>query len=208
MLLTFENIILIIVILILLNNIKIGSKKEKFLSKNENITTVNIKKKIPIYGDDQFEIKNLDNDDVIYKYQDNPITTKYDKKLIENENYDNKININFNYDESYKNNIFRKTNVPSQQDIIYDTKFNQPSDQETYKSFNMENVNYQGRTIQQVYDELINKPKFNKKKLIKNEEMIEGGFGEVSLSNVTWAYEEDDKGMSYDPLETNQMAIK
>lgn len=211
MLLTFENIILIIIILILLNNIKINKKKEKFVSINQNVENAQIKKKIPIYGDDQYTAIDLDNegsDESKYKYQNNNIINKYNQKLIENEKYDNKIDIEFNYDTTYENKIFRKTNVPSQQDIIYDTKFNQPSNQEYSEPFNLNKINYQGKTIQSVYEDLINKPKYGKKKLVKNQDMIEGGFGEVSLSNVTWAYEEDNKGMSYDPLENNELAIK
>jgi hypothetical protein len=119
--------------------------------------------------------------------------------------------------------------LPSQQNIVYDTykKFNQPSDNSIYNPLVPSQIDYKDRKIQDVYDQMINNPKrYEKNKKIskyrdpynkyiidadtdiKNESTINGGFqGEHTLSNLTWEYEEDNDGMSYDPSLSNLMSL-
>jgi len=174
------------------------------------------------YGKIQYDIINYDNNDNDHKYQNLDILKK-DKKLelSENINEINKYNkltkIINNFDSSQNNsnkqiinNLPIQENItnlpknikklPSQQDIIYDTKFYQPSDADTYKPSTVDI--YKERSIQEVYDNIVNgnnTNKINKKKLIDFTEFKTGASGLQTFKNVDWEYEDDDDGMSYDP---------
>ena len=110
---------------------------------------------------------------------------------------DNLTKLNKKFDSSQKNRV---TNLPCQQDIIYDTKFYQPSN--IYNPTDLSNINYKERKIQDVYDEIVNSnnAKIKNKKQIQNvSEFKSGASGLKTFKNIEWEYEEDDDGMSYDP---------
>ena len=189
-----QNLLIILLILYILYDInttkKILPKKELFnvLHKNKNQTykidnTTNILK----YGQIQYDIIDYDNNDVQYKYQNlNMIDVP-----------DNLTKLNKKFDSSQKNRV---TNLPCQQDIIYDTKFYQPSN--IYNPTDLSNINYKERKIQDVYDEIVNSnnAKIKNKKQIQNvSEFKSGASGLKTFKNIEWEYEEDDDGMSYDP---------
>lgn len=171
-----KTIIIIILILFILNNIK------------TNETFNNMK-----YGQIQYDVKNDDNDNVTYKYQN----------LIENKKYD------INKDELIKYNIPKNTitNLPCQQDIIYDTKFFQPSN--IYNPVDFDKIDYKERKIQDVYKEIVDKNniiKQDKKKSNILSEFTKGASGLKSYNNVDWTYDDDDDEMAYDPRTSNYVA--
>jgi len=221
-----QNILLIIIILILLNNIKVEFKD------TDNFTSINLneennfsnKLRIPKYGNIQYETHNNDNTDKMYKYQNFDIID-YEKKLELSENVDTlnkyndltkynaiipKVNKDIIYTPSHKN-TFKKTNLPSEQDIIYDIKFNQPSDADIYNPVNYNNISYADRTIQSVYEDIVNDVKKNSpsKKLKQQSDykIKAGAFGENTLTNLDWEYEDDVEDMSYDPKLSNLLAL-
>ena len=128
-------------------------------------------------------------------------------ELSENVNELNKYNdltkLNNKFDPSQ--NKFKKqiiTNLPCQQDIIYDTKFYQPSDADTFNPSDLSTVNYKERKIQEVYDEIVNGSnvnKQNKKKINETSEFKNGASGLKTFKNLDWEYEGEDDGLSYDP---------
>lgn len=196
-----------------------------------------IPKRIPIYGDNQYLIYDYDNFKPEYKYQNFDILkeeksninllNKYNDltKINADMTKNSQVNISSHRDANLfsgpivnKNSdiygpeyqgIFKKTNLPSQQDILYDTKFFQPSDADIYNPIDYNNVNYTDRKIQEVYEDLVNNVKKNapKKKIKQNTNKKTGGFGENTLSNLDWEYEGEDDGMSYDPTSLNLMAL-
>jgi hypothetical protein len=208
-----QNFLIILLILYILNNIntnkttkKILPNKESFnvLQKNQSYKIDNVMK----YGQIQYDVINYDNNNVNYKYQNLDVIKK-DKKLELSENinelnkYNDLTKINNKFDPSQNN--FKKnivTNLPCQQDIIYDTKFYQPSDADIYNPKDLTKINYKERNIQDVYDEIVNgnsaKTK-NKKQIHKINEFKLGASGLKTFKNIDWEYEEDDDGISYDP---------
>lgn len=211
-----QTLLIIVLILYILNNIKSKKTIKKQLQNNEPFNTINKQKsevhkldnKIK-YGQIQYDVINYNNDDINYKYQNLDIIKK-DKKLDlsdnvnELNNYNNLTKLNNNFDSSQNN--FKKhniTNLPCQQDIIYDTKFFQPSDADIYNPTGLTNINYKERTIQNVYNEIVNGANIDKKnkKQIKNlSEFKSGASGLKTYKNIEWEYEGDEDGMSYDPL--------
>lgn len=219
---TLRNIFIFLIILLVLNNIRFN-KIDKFNGvKQDKEKTVYIKKKIPIYGDIQYDTINDNNNDKIYKYQDldiikyqknleytdtkNPIN-KYNDLTKLNNKLPKPTNKDIIYTDQYQGR-FIKTNLPSEQDIIYDTKFFQPSDADTYNPFDPTKIVYNDRKIQDVYDDIVNNVNKNDKKIKNNVgTKTDGGFGEKTLKNVMWEYEDENEGMSYDPSSSNLLAI-
>jgi hypothetical protein len=207
-----QTLLIILLILYILNNIKKNkiTKKESFnvLHKNKNQTyKIDNRANVMKYGQIQYDVINYDNDQH-YKYQDLDIIKK-DKKLELSENinelnkYNDLTKLNNQFDPLQNN--FKKntvTNLPCQQDIIYDTKFYQPSDANIYNPTDLTNINYKERKIQDVYDEIVNgnsgKTK-NKKQIHDVSEFTSGASGLKTFKNIEWEYEGDDDGMSYDP---------
>jgi hypothetical protein len=216
-----QTLLIFVLILYLLNDIKtkkaakkitkkILPKKELFnvLNKNKKHTyKIDNKANIMKYGQIQYDVINYNND-IHYKYQDFDIIKK-DKKLNLSENinelnkYNDLTKLNNKFDSSQNN--FKKnivTNLPCQQDIIYDTKFYQPSDADIYNPSDLSKINYKERKIQDVYDNIVNgnsaKTK-NKKQIYDSTEFKSGASGLKTFKNVDWEYEGDDDGMSYDP---------
>jgi hypothetical protein len=219
-----QNISIIVIILYILNNIKITINKKTTTSttkqalNNETFNSINKYKNETYkldktlntmkYGQIQYDVINYDHDDDHYKYQDIDLIKK-DKilELSENVNELNKYNdltkLNNKFDPSQ--NKFKKqiiTNLPCQQDIIYDTKFYQPSDADITNPSDLSNVNYKERKIQEVYDEIVNGnnvSKQNKKKITEASEFKNGASGLKTFKNLDWEYEGEDDGLSYDP---------
>lgn len=219
---TLRNLFICLIILIVLNNIQFN-KVDKFTgirtNKEDNIM---IKNKIPTFGDIQYDTINDDNTNKSYKYQNFDII-KYQKNLeySDNKNPLNKYNdltiLNNQIPKTNKDIIYTpqyqgkyiKTNLPSEQDIIYDTKFYQPSDANTYNPFDPTKIIYNDRKIQDVYNDIVNNPHKNENKKIKNKinSKINGAFGEKTLKNVMWEYEDDNDEMRYDPSTLNFLAL-
>jgi hypothetical protein len=216
-----QNISIIVIILYILNNVKIVTNKKtttKQALNNETFNSINKYKnetykldktlKTMKYGQIQYDVINYDHDNDHYKYQDIDLIKK-DKilELSEDINELNKYNdltkLNNKFDPSQ--NKFKKqiiTNLPCQQDIIYDTKFYQPSDADITNPSDLSNVNYKERKIQEVYDEIVNGnnvSKQNKKKINETSEFKSGASGLKTFKNLDWEYEGEDDGLSYDP---------
>jgi len=203
--LNIQNILILLIILILLNNIKINNS-EKFATLADIPTYLKEKKKISIYGDIQYETTNNENDNKKYKYQDLDIL----KPILKVEKTEfTKVDNEIIYTPPY-NNTFIKTNLPSQQEERYNIKFNEPSDKYIYKPVDKTKIVYEERTIQNVYEDIINNVKKNNpvKKLKKNNDNIKkGGFEENTFKNIDWEYEGEDDGISYDPNSSNLLAL-
>jgi hypothetical protein len=227
-----QNLLIIILILYMLNSMKINkktqnkfiknkstNKKETFVQLNKyNKNTYEFDKKSQnrIYGQIQYDVIDYDNQDVKYKFQDFDIIQK-DKELelSKNVNSLNKYNdltkINNKFDSSQnkfiKNTI---TDLPCQQDIIYDTKFNQPSDADFYNPNDLSQINYKERKIQDVYNEIVNGNSANNKNKKYVQELSQfnsGASGLKSYRNIDWEYEGDNDGMSYDPRSSTLSAF-
>jgi hypothetical protein len=232
---SIQNIFIFIIILFLLNNIPFNNNNNNSNNNNNNIVEplTNIimgkdkniyKTKIPIYGNSQYETTNDNvNNDKVYKFQNFDIID-YEKKLelTDDVNVLNKYNdltkFNAKIPEINKdiiftskyNNTFKKTNLPCEQNIIYDTKFFQPSDADIYNPDDLTKIKYSERKIEEVYNDIINH-KISKNKKLKNIDnyriKTDGGFGENTLNNLDWEYEDDNDGLSYDPRMSNLMAL-
>jgi len=215
------NILLIILIIFILNNIKFDSFiiPETFQTINLNEENeFKIPKRTPLYGDIQYELHDYDNYKPDYKYQNFDIIKekKSNVNLLNKYNDLTKMNTDIpkkSYDIIYEpeyNNVFKKTDLPCQQDIIYDTKFFQPSDADIYNPINYNNINYTERKIQDVYDDLVNNVQKNnppKKLKEKKNNLKTGGFSENVLTNLEWEYEDEEDGMNYDPNLSNLLAL-
>jgi len=219
---SLQNILLIIILLFLFNYIQVN---ENFIginyNKNDNFKST---ERIPIYGNIQYEATDKDDDNV-YRYQDFEIIKK--NQILELSNDKNQLNKyntltelndilpSYNKDSIYSksyDNTFKKTNLPSEQDYIYDNakKFNQPSDADIYNPLVPSQIEYTDRKIQEVYEEIVNNVKKNnpdKKIKQTTSDVISGGFNESILKNIMVEYEDDEDGLSYDPYQSNLLAI-
>lgn len=205
-----QNIIIIIFILILLNFIKISSTDNEIANNIKNINKIdkkiNIKKSIPKYGDTQYYVN--DHDIFNYKPYDEPSTFK--TNIINNYKDIKKLSNEIpEPNKPIQDSRFKKTNLPCQQDIIYDTRFYDPSDEDDKSFIDFSKINYQDRKIQDVYSDLVNnKYKNIQKKIINKEDnTINGAFGEKTLKTIDWEYENDDDGMNFDPYSSNLLAL-
>lgn len=215
MTLNITNILIIIAIIIILNNIKFSEPFE-VINLNET-NSFEIPKRTPIYGDIQYQIHNYDDYEPVYKYQDFDILKEKKSNVNIRNKYNDLTKINAVMPKKSKDDIYgpeyqgiyTKTNLPSQQDIMYDTKFFQPSDADIYNPIDYNNIDYTDRKIQDVYDDLVNNVQKNapKKKLKQNIDKKTGGFGENTLTNLDWEYEGEEDGMSYDPTSSNLLAL-
>lgn len=184
----------------MLNKIKIKDNKIKIKNKINKINKINNNEKKIKYGQIQYDIINYDNNEIKTKYQNINIINKYDKPIL----LDNKPNDMLNFK---KNTI---TNLPCQQDIIYDTRFYQPSDKDTYKPYYMNDLNkieYKERKIQEIYDEAVNNKKSDKKQIYNFSEFDTGASGLKTYKNIEWMYEDENDDMSYDPNMSTISAI-
>jgi len=196
-----QTLLIIMLIIYILNYITITPQSNTIINNKDSFNDVNKKEsykldkkaKIIKYGQIQYDVINYD-DDTSYKYQNIDILKK--NKTFELSDNINKVTYNFK-----KNTV---TNLPCQQDIIYDTKFYQPSDIDIYKPTDLTKINYKERKIQNIYDEIVNGPKINTKKQIPNSfEFDVGASGLKTYKNIDWMYEGDDDGLSYDPMASN-----
>ena len=210
-----QTLFFIVLIFCILNHIK-TKKTKKTLNKKESFNVLQNNKEtykntIMKYGQIQYDVINYDNNDLQYKYQNFDIIKK-DKvlELSENINELNKFNdltkLNNKFDPSQNN--FKKntiTNLPCQQDIIYDTRFNQPSDADIFNPSDLTKINYKERKIQDVYDDIVNNNgvKTKNKKQKEVSEFKSGASNLKTYTNIDWEYENDDDGMSYDPRMSN-----
>ena len=194
------NIIIFIIILILINYIVVNSNNTENLN---NIDSINLKKRIPLYGDDQFTPSQFIYDDL--KFQD----IIHEEFNLEKPTEKKIPNYKHNYEvidlPLYKG-IYKKTELPSQSDIIYDTQSNfyRPSDEFDGKILDdaIKNTDFRDKSIKEVYESLSvdYKKIIPKKNLKKTHELIEGASGNLILPNVLWLYDEDENNNNvYDP---------
>jgi hypothetical protein len=208
--LTFENILLIIIIFILLVSFNKNSNNDEPF---EIIKSVFQPPLIPIYGDNQYVAKDKELDNSKFKYQNLDILDLNSTKVIDETMIINEPLINFDKTQLFNieyGNKFKNVRLPSEDSDRYDIKFFQPSDADINIPFDPKKIAYTERKIQDVYDDIINNVKkiYPDKKIKKsNNLIINGGFGENTLSNVDWSYENETDGMSYDPSLSNLMAI-
>ena len=203
-----QTLFIIVLFFCILNNIK-TKKTRKIIKISSEKESFNIPQNMK-FGQIQYDVVNYDNNDLQYKYQNFDIIKK-DKtlELSENINVLNKYNdltkLNNNFKPSHKNTV---TNLPCQQDIIYDTRFFQPSDADTYNPSDLTTINYKERKIQDVYNEIVNGDKTtNKKQLSETTEFKTGASNLKTYTNIDWEYEGEDDGMSYDPRMSNLSAF-
>jgi hypothetical protein len=208
-----QNILIILIIIFLLNNIKISNMYNDSTPSNftnEDFNNLNLfdkdtmafKKHIPIYGDDQFEMKEQ-VEKVNFKYQNFDILEK-DKELELTNNLNNAIP--FVYKEPPVSDKYIKTNLPSQQDYIYDFKHFEPSNKD--QNFDFQKIDYKDRDIKEIYQSLITNYKVTgDAKPILNTK-IEGAFGESFYDQNTWSYDNDKHDdMAYDTTLSNLLAL-
>lgn len=193
-----ESFLFFLLVLYILNNIKI----KKTLYKNPE--KIHINAKIKKYGQIQYNVINNDNNNLNYKYQ-NINYNKLSNDINQLNKYNDLTKLNNTFDSSQNN--FQKntiTNLPCQQDIIYDTKFYQPSDADIYNPTDLTTINYKERKIEDVYNNIVNNKKQNKKKIHNINEFQLGASGLKTYRNIDWEYEDDnDDGLAYDPRTSN-----
>ena len=211
---SLENILLIILIILILNKIKIKRPKEDF--KIMEVPNVNYNErpiKTPYYGDIQYDVKDNDNSNIVFEYQDFDILKSKNDNILDNTLKMNEFIPEQNKDILYKNNFgnkYKKVMLPCEESDRYDIKFFQPSDTEIYNPIDLTKIVYTDRKIQDVYNDIVNDvKKLHPKKKLKdsNNQKKMGAFGENTLSNLDWEYEEDDDGMSFDPELSNLLAL-
>jgi hypothetical protein len=202
---SLQNILIILIIIFLLNNIKIYNSADNEDFDNLNLfdkDTFSSKKKIPIYGDDQFDMKES-VEKVSFKYQNFDILEK--DKDLELTNHLNNAKP-FVYKEPPVSDKYIKTNLPSQQDYIYDFEYFKPSNKD--ENIDYRKIDYKDRDIKEIYQSLITNYKNDgeAKPVVNNK--VEGGFGESFYDQNTWSYEADKKdSMAYDNTLSNLMAL-
>jgi hypothetical protein len=208
--LTFENILLIIIIFILLVSFNKRSNNDEPFEITKKVFQPSL---IPIYGNDQYVAKDKELDDTKFKYQNLDILDLNPTKVIDETMIINEPLKTFDktpiFDIKYGNK-FKNVKLPSEDSDRYDIKFFQPSDADINIPFDPTKTVYTERKIQEVYDDIINNVKkiYPDKKIKKNNNLIiNGGFGENILTNVEWSYENENDGMSYDPSLLNLMAL-
>ncbi len=108
------------------------------------------------------------------------------------------------------NNIVEQEE-PIAQKMLYDYRFldmNKNNLEEIIK--NDETNILEGKTIKEVYDDMIlDYKKINQKKnpILKENNQIDGAFGESTVAVDQWYYEGDTNELSYDPLQDLQLAV-
>jgi hypothetical protein len=200
------NIVIFLVILLLIVKIikyyKPTIEEETFIDEPKFVN-----KNIPIYGADQFttQEKNyiINKEHINYDANKSVIKlTEIDElynnsSLFNNEKY-NKINdteiiahdmktdySDLTMEKPLDEYIYTRTNLPCQQDEIYDTKFFRPSDEGVYEK-KLEEIDYKNKTIKEVYDNLvIDYKKINKLEKLENSDFkfdaYEQGFSFTSF---------------------------
>jgi hypothetical protein len=169
------------------------TKKEKFTPNYFNYNdTNNIKKKIPTYGTDQFmtfdyDYENDNNNDFNNSNgHDIDIKKVISKKLPPKTQY--------NIESKIYKGIYKKTNLPCQQDEVYDLKFNKSSkefDEDMLQNSNISNT--KNKTIKEVYDSMI--VDYKKSSKTNNIDKVEE-FNNITFDNVH-------DNLDYNPLMTN-----
>jgi hypothetical protein len=120
-----KNILIVCILILIIYKIT-NKPSENFNNSISYIDSVKIRRSIPIYGDDQFKVKNLDFDkDMIFKFQDTKLISKnkdleLTDKVIKKYNPTFKIKKNIDIDSKIYKGIYKKTNLPSQEDKTYD----------------------------------------------------------------------------------------
>ena len=204
---SLQNILIILIIIFLLNNIKISND---YIANNEDFNNLNlfdkdtfsINKKIPIYGDDQFDMKEQ-VERVTFKYQNFDILEK-DKDL---ELTNHLINTKpFVYKEPPVSDKYIKTKLPSQQDYIYDFEYFKPSNKD--ENIDYRKIDYKDRDIKEIYQSLIANYKVNGEAKPVINTKTEGAFGESFYNQNTWAYDDDKQdSMAFDTTLSNLLAL-
>lgn len=218
--LNFTNLLFIIIILVLLNYIKINTdtNAETYTEIIKPIINKQIKTKEfkPTYGKDQYKVNNKQHQ-VKFKYQD--------IDFLENK-LELTDNINFDYDDKELMNKFyneNKTGVvatlihpdlphyttpPIEQKTMYDYKFYESNNKKLEKIIKNNDIDFGNKSIKDVYDDLIvDFKKINPTKKLKDtSDKVKGAFGETSLTNIVWEYE-DDTDMGFDPNQNLELAL-
>jgi hypothetical protein len=218
--LNFTNLLFIIIILVLLNYIKINTNTngESYTEITKPIINkqIKIKEFKPTYGKDQYEVNNKQIK-VNFKYQD--------IDFLENK-LELTDNINFDYDDKelmkkfYNENktgvvatlihpdLPHYTSPPSEQKTLYDYKFYESNNKKLEKIIKNNDIDFEDKSIKDVYNDLIvDFKKINPTKKIKDKsDKVKGAFGETSLTNIMWEYE-DDTDMGFDPNQNLELAL-
>lgn len=232
--LNFTNLLFIFIILVLLNSIKINKKNktEKYtriinnkiinddniINKNEIDKILKQKQFKPLFGVDQFTTPNPKNN--IFEFQDIDFLNENTKLPITNKldfTYDDETIIKKFYKEGKTGivgtlinpTVLHKSKLPSDQKALYDYTFYETKNKKLEKIINAENLELENKSIKEVYDDLITDfKKINpqKKQIIKKDKIL-GAFGETTLNNIEWEYEDDTDNMGFDPTQSLELAL-
>jgi len=100
---------------------------------------------------------------------------------------------------------------PISQKMLYDYRFLDINKNELEEIIKNDETNkFEGKTIKEVYDDMIlDYKKINQKKipLFTENNKIEGAFGESSIGIDQWHYEGDNNDRSYDPQQGLELAV-
>ncbi len=241
-----KYILFIIIILIILNNVQIIKDIDDTDVYEEEYTQLNqqnnIKEYNLLFGKDQYilnkkvkvpyyyqNIKTLNKnkkfeltDNLDFSYDEKKILDDFQKETlggVVGPTIHDKITLPSNSINAQSSNhelLPSKTNPPLNQKMLYDYKLEEPQRKKLEKIIKEEDINYDNKTIKQVYEDLIiDYKKLNPQKKLKNNnidnnnnnKLINGAFGESSFNHLDFEYEDDTDDFGFDPRQTLELAL-